>query len=166
MATGNHLSYFGAKSNEPPTTAFATLDTRGTGHVVLDFDASTDEEAVFRGVMPATYAGGGITLKLYFMATSATSGNVVWQAAFERMSGQDADSDGFAAFQASGQVAANGTSGIESIGTITFTNGAQMDSVVAGDHYRLKIRRDADSTTATDDAAGDAEFTALSVRET
>lgn len=165
MASGNTLAIWTAVSNEPPASAFATLDTRN-GHPILDFDATTDEEAVFRGVMPQNYGGGGITLKIHFMATSATSGNGVWQAAFERVAGQDADSDGFAAFQASGQVAVNATSGIESIGTITFTNGAQMDSVVAGDEFRLKIRRDADSTTATDDAAGDLELKSLEIRET
>ena len=165
MATGNTLVTFFAYGSAQPSSNFATLDIRN-GHVVLDFDASTDEESVWQGVMPQNYAGGGITLKLHFMATSATSGNVVWQAAFERVAGQDADSDGFASFQASGQVAVNGTSGIESIATITFTNGAQMDSVVAGDEFRLKVRRDADSTTATDDAAGDAELRSVEMRET
>lgn len=165
MASGNTLCIFTALHNEPPASAFATFDTRNA-HAVLDFDASTDEEAVFRGVMPQNYAGGGLTLKIHVMLTSATSGNVVLQAALERVTGQDADSDGFASFQASGQVAANGTSGIESIATITFTNGAQMDSVVAGDEFRLKIRRDADSTTATDDAAGDMEYKSCELRET
>lgn len=165
MASNDTLFTAGALNNEPPASAFATLDLRNS-IPVLDFDASTDEEAVFSGVMPKNYAGGGVTLKIHFMLSSATSGNVVWQAAFERVAGQDADSDGFASFQASGQVAANGTSGIESIATITFTDGAQMDSVVAGDRFRLKIRRDADSTTATDDATGDAELTAVHLYET
>jgi hypothetical protein len=165
MASGNTLAAFTALNNEAPASNFATLDTRNA-HVVLDFDATTDEEAVFRGVMPQHYAGGGVTLKIHFMATSATSGNGVWQAAFESLASQDADSDGFASFQSSGQVAVNGTSGVESIATITFTDGAQMDSVAAGDEFRLKIRRDADNTSATDDATGDLELTLVELRET
>lgn len=165
MASGNTLGVWATLSNEPPASNFATLDTRNS-HVVLDFDATTDEEAVFRGVMPQNYAGGGITLKIHFMATSATSGNAVWQAAFEALASQDADSDGFASFQGSGQVAVNGTSGVESIATITFTDGAQMDSVAAGGEFRLKIRRDADNTSATDDATGDLELTLVEMRET
>ena len=165
MASRQTLGVWTALNNEPPASNFATFDTRNA-HAVLDFDATTDEEAVFRGVMPANYAGNGITLKLHFMATSATSGNGVWQAAFEALSAQDRDSDGFASFQSSGQVAVSGTSGVESIATITFTSGAQMDSVAAGEEFRLKIRRDADNTSATDDATGDLEFTLLEMRET
>lgn len=166
MASGNTLAVFTPLSNEPPSANFATLDTRNL-HVVLDFDPTTDEEAVFRGVMPQNYAGGGITLKIHFMLTSGTSGDGVWQAAFEALAAQDADSDGFAAFQSSGAVAANGTNGIESIATITFTDGAQMDSVAAGGAFRLKIRRDADNTSATDSITGsDLELTLVEMRET
>lgn len=164
MASGATLGIFTPLSNEPPSSAFATLDTRNS-IPVLDFDDTTDEEAVFGGVLPQNYAGGGLTFKIYFMATSATTGNGVWQAAIERMN-TDEDSDSFAAFQGSGQVAVNGTSGIVSIGTITMTSGAQMDSLAAGESFRLKIRRDADNTSATDDATGDLELLRVEIRET
>lgn len=166
MASGNTLLTFTPQANEPPTANYATLDQRNA-HLVLDFDASTDESAVFKGVLPANYAGGGLTLKIHFALSSATSGNVVWQAAIERVgTSQDIDADSFATANGSGQVAASGTSGIPSVGTITFTSGAQMDSLAAGESFRLKITRDADSTSATDDATGDAELIAVEVKET
>lgn len=163
MAAGNTLAIFSPLSNEPPASAFMTVDTRN-GHVVLDADGSTDEECVFRGIMPSNYAGGGVTVKIHVMATSATSGTGRFQTAFEDVSAQDADSDGFASFN-SGSYAANGTSGIETIVSINHANGAEMDSVIAGDEFRLKIRRDADGTSGTDDIATDLEIKSVEIVE-
>lgn len=154
---------FTPQNNEPPASAFATLDTRNA-HVVLDFDGSTDEEAVFRGVMPSNYAGGGVTVKIHVMFTSATSGTARLQTSFERVTGQDLDSDGFATAN-SGGGSANGTSGIETIISINHANGAEMDSVVAGDEFRMKIRRDADGTSGTDDITTDMEIKSVEIVE-
>jgi hypothetical protein len=164
MASGDVLAIFTPQANEAPTSNPATFDTRNN-IPVLDFDAGTDESAVFSGFLPASYAGGGLTVKIVFMATSATTGNMVWQAAIERMN-TDLDADSFAAAQASGQVAVNGTSGIPSTGTVAFTSGAKMDSLAASESYRIKVNRDADSTTATDDATGDGELLRVVVSET
>ena len=49
---------------------------------------------------------------------------------------------------------------------ITFTNGAQMDSLAVGEPYRLKVRRDADGTSGTDDVATDAQIIAIEIKET
>jgi hypothetical protein len=163
MANGDTLVVWGVQSNEPPSANAATLDTRNQ-HLVLDFDAATDEEAVFSGVMPQNYAGGNIDAKHKIAASSATSGNVVIQGAFENLNAQDKDSDGFAAFQSSGAVAVSGTSGIEVEVSITFTN-AQADSLSAGQHFRYKVRRDADDTSATDNVTGDIELGKVELRE-
>ena len=72
MAAGNSLIIFNALANEPPSSNYATLDTRN-GQPCLDFDASTDESAIFSGLLPRHYAGGGLTVRLYWAATSATS---------------------------------------------------------------------------------------------
>ena len=133
MASGNSLVIFTPQNNEPPAASFATLDTRN-GHLVLDFDGATDEEAVFTAVMPANYAGGGLTVKVHVAFTSATSGTVNNECMLERIIGLDIDADSFAAMQDVG-VTANGTSGIEVVGSITFTAGAQMDSIVAGEFF-------------------------------
>lgn len=162
MASGDTLAIFTPYSNEPPAASYATLDTRNA-QPCLDFDGSADEEAVFTGVMPANYGGGGVSVKLHWRATSATSGNVRWQTAFERGS-TDIDADSFASFNSAGG-APNGTSGIETVTTVAHANGAEMDSVVAADAFRLKVRRDADGTSGTDDVTTDVELVAIEIVE-
>jgi len=167
MASGDTLFVFTPLCNEPPASAAATLDERNA-HLVLDFDGATDEEAVFSGVMPANYsAATGITVVIFCAFTTATSGSVRWQAAIERInaSGLDIDSDSFEAFQ-SGGGSAPGTSGQVIAVSITFTAGAQVDSLVAGEAFRLKIRRDADGTSGTDDITTDAELLGVHVKDT
>ncbi len=165
MASGNTLLTKTPQDNEPPATIFATLDTRNA-HPVLDFDGTTDEEAVFTDVMPSNYAGGGLTVITWWMLTSATTGSFRVQVALERDDAAlDLDADSFAAFQSAGG-SAPATSGFPVAVTVTFTNGAQMDSVVAGDVFRLKVRRDADGTSGTDDITTDAELLAVEVKET
>lgn len=148
-------------SNQPPATGYATLDTRNS-IAVLDFDAAAIEAAIFVGVLGSTYAGGGLTVEISWMATSATTGDVKWNAYIER-GNTDQDADSFAAAQTT-TTTTNATSGIETKTTITFTNGAQMDSLAAGETFRLKIERDA--TAGGDTMAGDAEVKTVVIRET
>lgn len=164
MASTNFMAVFTPLSNEPPASAYATLDTRNSVPV-LDFDDSTDESAVFGGVLPNNYAGGGLTVTIVWMATSATTGDVVWNADIERHQDDafDIDSDGFA-----GANAATGTtasaSGEQQYTNITFTDGADMDSLAAGESFRIKVTRDADN--ASDTMSGDAELLRVVVKET
>jgi hypothetical protein len=161
--SGDTLCTFVPASNEPPTTNFATYDRRNA-HPVLDFDTTTQEAAIFSGIMPAHYAGGGVTVKVHFMLSSATSGTVGWDVAFERMGdgGDDMDADSFAAAATITAETVPGTTGVVGTASVNIANGAAMDSVVAGDAFRLRIRRD----VATDTAAGDAELLAVEVAET
>lgn len=153
MASGDLLAVWTPQANEAPASSPATFDTRNN-IPVLDFDAATDEYAVFSATMPPNYDGGGVSVKIRWAATSATSGDTIWQAAFEEMT-TDMDSDSFAAAQSSAASTANGTSGIHTDATIAFTDGAQMDSVGAGDDFRLKVNRDANN--GSDTMTGDAE---------
>lgn len=164
MASGDTLAIFMPADNEPPSSSYATLDTRN-GHPVLDFDAGTDESAVFSGILPRNYAGGGITIYLHWAASSATSGSCRWATAIETISGLDIDADSFATANTTGGTA-NGTSGIETVTTIAHTSGAEMDSLAAGGAFRLKVTRDADGTSGTDDMSGDAELIAVEIKET
>ena len=165
MAAGDTLIVLGPYHNEPPASDYATLDLRNL-HPVLDFDDTTDEAAVFTAIMPRHYAGGGLTVYIHYAMTSAEAGDVIWEAEFERIGDQqqDIDSDGFAASLSSGAITVPGTSGLVDICTIAFTNGAEMDSVAAGEAFRIRINRDADN--AGDTAVGDAELLALEIRET
>lgn len=163
MASGDTLLIFTAKAGEPPASNAAQFDTRNQ-HFVIDYDSATDEDMVFKAVLPQHYGGGGVSVFLHWSASGVTSGNVVWNAAFERIGDgvQDIDSDGFAAANAVTD-AAPGTDGDVTIAEITFTNGADMDSVAVGELFRLKITRDANN--ASDTMAADAELHAIEIRE-
>jgi len=163
MASGNTLCTFYPYDNEPPSANYATLDVRNL-HPVLDFDATTNESAVFSGVMPQHYAGGGVTVYIHYSMTSATANTVDWDVAFERIGDQqlDVDADSFADVNSVDDTTVPGTSGLVDVVSVAFTDGADMDSVAKGELFRLKITRDA----ASDDAAGDAELHAVEIRET
>jgi hypothetical protein len=162
-ASGDTLVIFTPLNNEPPSSAYATLDTRNQ-HYVLDFDAATNESAHFKAVMPRHYGGGGVTVYIHYAMSSATSGDIDWDVAFERVSDQqqDIDSDGFAAVNSVDNTTVPGTSGNVDIVNVTFTDGADMDSVAVGEGFRLKLTRDAVSDTA----AGDSEFWIIELKET
>jgi hypothetical protein len=158
-ASGGSKTYavFTAQDNQPPSTNFATLDTRNS-IAVLDFDDATDESAVFVGIIPeGASLGSGLKIRLHWMATTATSNNCVWDVSLERMT-TDLDSDSFDTI-ASATASANGTSGILTVTEITLTT---IDSVTAGDGYRLKVTRDANN--GSDNMSGDAELVAVEVR--
>jgi len=163
MAGGDTLIVFTALHNEPPSSNPATFDMRNE-HPVLDFDASTNESAVFSGVMPQHYDGGGVTVYIHYAMTSATSNTVDWDVSWERIGDQqqDIDSDSFAAVNSVDNTTVPGTAGNVDVVSVAFTDGADMDSVAAGEGFRLKITRDASS----DDAAGDAELLFVELRET
>ena len=152
------LARFTPRENQPPATAFATLDTRNS-IAVLDFDAATDEFAIFSGVIP-DYANlvSGVKIRITWMATTATSGNVRWGVQLERCTTDlDADSFDTATLVTS---AANETSGIVTVAEITTT---ALDGLAVGDTFRIKIYRDADDAT-NDTMTGDAELIAVEVR--
>lgn len=153
---------FSPRDNEPPVTNYATLDTRNSRQV-LDFDDTTQEAAVFSGVLPNDYAGGGVTIDLFCALTSATSGTVGWDVAFERTqaSTDDIDSDSFATAQTVTAATVPGTSGHVLKMSVNVANGADMDSLAAGELFRLRVRRD----VANDTAAGDAELLAVTMWE-
>jgi hypothetical protein len=163
LSSGDSLLVFTAAHGIPPASAYATFDSRNQ-HLVLDFDDTTNESAMFEGVMPRHYAGGGVTVYLHYAMTSATSGDIDWDVAWERIGDQqqDIDSDSFATANSVDNTTVPATSGNVDIVSIAFTNGAQMDSVAVGEGFRIKVTRDAASDTGT----GDAELHFVEIRET
>lgn len=166
MASGDTLCVFTALQNEPPSANYATLDTRN-GVFVLDFDAATDETATFAGVMPRNYAGGGVTVTVGWMATSATTGTISLDVAFMSVTddADDLDTKAFATVNNANPTTASATGEVD-YATVTFTDGADMDSVAAGEYFRLKVTRDANGTTSTDDVTGDMELVFVEIKET
>lgn len=165
MASGDTLAVLLPQANEPPSSNNAPLAVRN-GILLLNFDPTTSQSAIFRGVLPANYAGGGLTLVIYWMGETATTGDVVWGGSIERAQdgGTDQDTDSFATEQLSAAVTTNATSGIKNKSTITFTSGANMDSLAAGEPFRIKIaRKPAD---AGDTMTGIAQFLEAHLKET
>jgi hypothetical protein len=162
MASGDTLVTFYPRDNEPPSANAATQDTRNI-HPVLDFDAATNQAGVFSAVLPQHYAGGGVTVYLHYSMSTATSGDVDWDVAWERIGDQqlDIDADSFAAVNSVDNTTVPGTSGFVDVVSVAFTDGADMDSVAAGEKFRLKVTRD-----TADTATGDAELHAVELRET
>ena len=164
MASGDTLCIFTAHANEPPASNYATCDLRN-GIFVLDFDATTSESAIFKSIMPQNYSDAtGVTVYVHYAASSATSGTIGWTVEFERMGdgGTDIDADSFASAQTITAETVDATSGIMDVANVAITKGANMDSVVAGDTFRIRISRD----VANDTATGDAELIAIEIRET
>lgn len=149
------LARFLPQANEPPASNFATADLRN-GHPVLDFDDTTQEAAIFSSILPRSYKGAGVTVYVHATLTSATSGTLGWDVALERIGAaqQDIDADGFASAKTITAATVPGTSGHVLVGSVAFSDGAEMDSIAAGEGYRIRIRRD----VASDNAAGDAEL--------
>jgi hypothetical protein len=171
MATGNIVGIIG--DIVQPSTLGAAFDTRADGSSpvanmpVYDFDDSTVEYLDFYGRLEG-YAGGGLTLTFDWSATSATSGAVVWGAAIRRIEDDAEDMDASHTFDfndGSADTAAS-ASGERSRQTITFTSGADMDSLADGETFVLRIRRNTGS--GSDTMTGDAELWAwtLCVKET
>ena len=150
----DELVRWGATSGVPPSTSFATFDTRND-FTVLDFgDSSVASKSIFIDVMPRDYDDGALTVYIHYSATSATSGDVVWDVEFDRIGDglQDIDTSSWATAQTA-TCTVPGTSGLVDICSITFTR-AQADSISKGELMRVRVSRDTtdanDTVTATD----------------
>lgn len=130
------IGVFRPENNQPPAASYANLNSRNS-IAVLDFADAATTSAVFLSIIPdGAVLTSGITFTVKWISTTATTGNVVWQAEVERMS-TDEDADSFdTAVTATGS--ANGTSGIITSTAITVTT---IDSVAVGEPYRVRISR-------------------------
>ncbi len=168
MASGDLLAVFTALANQFRVTNPATFDVRNE-HPVLDFDASTAEDAIFAGVIPPHYDGGGITVTVVWMSSTVAGGTagVRWEGDWERHEDDafDLDADGFVGGTLQG-VSPDPPSvlGEVSYDDITFTDGSQIDSLAANESFRFKLIRAV--ANGDDTMSGDAEMLRLIVKET
>jgi hypothetical protein len=162
------LARWTALGNNPPATNFATLDTRNS-LPVLDFDdgadaATVDEAAIFLSVVPeAANLASGVNAYVTWSATTANSGNVVWELSIARLNAnnQDLDTYAFDSATLSANSVTNATVGVLTTTTITIA-AADTDAIAAGDPFALKLVRK--ETNAGDSLSGDAEMLALELR--
>lgn len=164
MASGDTLGAFDFSCNQPPSANYAAVFVRN-GHAVLAFDTTTQQTAIFAGVMPRNYGGGGLTVYLAWMAASATSGTIGWDVTFERDNdaNHDLDADAWATAQTVTAATVDATSGKVKTTNVAITAGAAgTDSLAAGEPFRIRVRRD----VANDNAAGDAHLLSVEIKET
>lgn len=156
----------------PPGTSYATFDVRVGGSTpaesvpVYNFDSGAIEYIDFYCRLFG-YAGGGLTITFDWSASTATADAVVWGAALRRIEddAEDVDASQTYDFNDATDTCAS-ASGERSRVSITFTHGADMDSVADGEAFILRIRRNA--TSGSDTMTGDAQLWAwtLAIVET
>lgn len=174
MASGDSLLIFTAMNNEPTDADYATLDailTTSTDEPddvvpVLDFDpGATQEYASFAAHMPSQYAGTtGLTVTLIW-TSEATTGDVKWDVAFKALADTtNLLSSTYAAVQTI-TTTTDATARDINTSTITFTDGAQIDSIAAGEYFRMLVTRDSIDAADTMNS-NDAELISVYIKET
>ena len=140
MAAGDPLFALHPWSGSGPDTGFARKDTINR-HLALVFDAGAAEEMEFKVLMqvdtPTT-----TTIVFTISMGTATTGNVGFDVSIEKE--QNVNSDGYATAVQAAATNVPGTSGDQFKVSVNLTQ-AQMDSVVKGDTFRLKVARRADT---------------------
>lgn len=151
-----------------PVSCYATLDFINNSPV-LDFDPTVNEVALFSGIIPSNYAGGGLTVTLSQANSTATLD--VSFSGMIRSYTDDVDNLLHTSFNAWGTRKSNTAIDVPSVigeltyDDITFSSGAEMDSAAVGEYIELLIFRDAQDGT-NDDNAGDASLLMIEVKET
>ncbi len=150
---------FDIQAGKLRTTAFpALVQANGTNYPVpgYAFDAATDEEVYFQ-FRATDYGSGNLTLLILWYADTATANNVVWEAQLAVITPntdtQDIETDGLATLNFIQDTHLGTTGQRLHEASLTISN---LDSLAADDWVTLRLARDADSTSATDDMAGDA----------
>ena len=170
MASGDTLLILRPGNGVPTATASAGLtsiagaSSPAERFTVLAYDdGATLEHFDFPLIMPQSYGGGGLTLRFLSGAAAAT-GTYIIGAALRRIEDDTDDLDTSAhTYDYNNTSAITAPSAIGEIGydTLTFSSGADMDSVAAGDMFILRIRVDGDTTIT-----GDTYLHQIEVRET
>lgn len=153
-----------------PATLFAQLGVRAGGSTPVEgvmhyaFDAATIEYLDFLCRLHG-YDGGGLTFTLPWMAASATSGVCRWGVAIRRIQDDAEDLDASHSYDYNDvDDTAASAAGELSYPTVTFTNGADMDSWAEGELAIVRVRRNA--SHANDSMTGDAQLLTLIGSET
>lgn len=143
------------------TNGAAQSKVAGTNHeyYVCDFDKDTDESIYFDFVVPADFQTGNITVKIYWIAAVATTGDVVWN--FATLGRED--SEAFDSALGAAEAKTDTTDGTaKDLNITTFT--AFNPSWAAGDLAIVKISRDANN--GSDTLAEDARFLMCEIQYT
>lgn len=162
MGSGDTLAVFVPFDLEPPSTLSCLLGSTNN-HPVLVYESTTGLFGVFTSIMPQNYTNTtGVTVYLEVNCAS-TTGTIGWLLSMERMDVTNAPgTDSFGGVTTLTASSANATANLPIIQSAALTKGTNMDSVVKGDTYRLKVGRD----VANDTAVNPAQIFSIEVRET
>lgn len=147
----------------PPATSGAQFGVRTGGSTPAEqvphwaFDAAADEYLDFYCTLEG-YGGGGLTFTIKSMAATATTGGALIALAIRRIADDAEDVDTSQTYDYNEvRIVCASASGEYTYDTITFTNGADMDSLVDGEDFILRMRRRGSDNTAStgDDQSGD-----------
>jgi len=146
--------FSGTGTNYAQPTTLAGVSSPSEVVPVWAFDQTTAEYVDF-GAELSGYAGGGLTFRLKYSA-AVNANPVQWEIGVRRMADDAAGSDLDASHSyAFNLVSDTVPSSVNEIGyaSITFTDGADMDSWATNELAIVRVRRNPDGT---DSAAGDA----------
>lgn len=148
--------------DDPPD--FAVKYDTNTPVPVLAYDDATDQTEYWLCWMPEDYGAGGLTCEVIWSFAGTSTNNFGAEIGIARLQADttDLDAANFAANNTA-SFAHNGTNGGVNQDTITFTNGADMDSVAAGEPFFIRLMRD---TSVSSDLVGDVDVLGMVVRET
>jgi len=139
----------------------ATFDTFAAAsgfRVVLDFIGSggaADEHAIAKFYMPSNYAGGGLDTVVWYSTDGTSVGAVDWEVSFEVVQDdddQDAGGQDFGTVTSVADTPATATANFVNKTAAAAVSHANCGSPAVGDRMRVKIARDYDHATNTDDA--------------
>jgi hypothetical protein len=162
MASGNTLFALYPKGHSPTVTLGATFDTISDASTpasiteVLDFDgAAQDEHAEWNVTVPSQYAGGGFNVVIKYAMSGTDADAVQFEVRMLKLGDTaDLDTDLGMDTQTATDITdtPTGTANammVTSAGAVTHSNAG---SPSAGDHMRIRITRDYDHASNTDDA--------------
>jgi len=160
MASGDSLLVFDSLSNRPPPASYASVDLRN-GFVVLDFDDTSNETAIYLTTLPSQFSGGQFVAVVTWTSTTATTGNAKLLLETTRIAnGVNLDSLPAADASINLTVAAPTSSGdLVMSQTLSWSSG----SAAAGDLLLVKVTRLA--SDVADTLVGDVELVSLEIRE-
>lgn len=148
MASGDSLGFWDALSSRPPGGG-APVITGINNDIVIMFDPASDNTTYFFGYLPSSYGGGNLQVHLFWNTTDDTADNIKIDVAFERRqpgtydfdNGDDFGTDSSTLITVSDDTLLNTT--------MIVITAANAGTPVAGEPFRLRVRRDADDGTDT-----------------
>jgi hypothetical protein len=150
-----------AKQATQPTAAFASFDIRND-HPVIAFSDGVTEAALWEGVIPEQWDGTTLEVQFAWTGGAAITGNVRWECAMERNdTATDIDADSFGTVVLVTTTTGT-TAGQPRYTTCSMSTAAIRDNVLAGEAFRLRIRRI--GADAADTMTADAQIMTVQVR--